>query len=246
MTDFLVIDQPLAFNAVLGRPSLKELRAITSIHYLLMKFPTPQGVSEIKGDQQKSRQCYDQAVKAVSKLRQFHVVDQWPPSEGPLNDTIDSRSSDEEGTIWPIEVLVDLLVIDKEPSKVLKIGKNLPDGIREGISEFLRQNLDVFAWAYSDMEGIDHSVMSLRLNVDPSRKSVRQKRRAMDKERYQALKEEVDKLLFNDFIEESFYYSWLANPILVKKLNGKWRTYVDFIDLNKVCPKDSFPLPRID
>ena len=43
MADFLVIDQPSAFNAVLGRPSLREFRAITSIHHLLMKFPTPQG-----------------------------------------------------------------------------------------------------------------------------------------------------------------------------------------------------------
>ena len=41
MADFLVIDQPSAFNTILGRPSLRELRAITSIHHLLMKFPTP-------------------------------------------------------------------------------------------------------------------------------------------------------------------------------------------------------------
>ena len=68
----------------------------------------------------------------------------------------------------------------------------------------------------------------------------------MDTKRYQALKEEVDKLLSNDFIKESFYPSWLANLVLVKKPNGKWRTCVDFIDLNKACPKDSFPLPRID
>ena len=104
----------------------------------------------------------------------------------------------------------------------------------------------MFAWAYSDMEGIDPSVMSHRLNVDPSRKPVRQKRRAMDIERYQALKEEVDKLLSNNLIRESFYPSWLANPVLFKKLNGKWMTCVDFTDLNKACPKNSFPLPRID
>ena len=48
--DFLVIDQPSAFNAVLGRPSLRELKAITSIHQVLMKFPMPQGVGEVKGD----------------------------------------------------------------------------------------------------------------------------------------------------------------------------------------------------
>ena len=96
------------------------------------------------------------------------------------------------------------------------------------------------------MEGINPSVMSHRLNVDPNRKPVRQKRRAMDIERYQALKEDVYKLLSNEFIKESFYPSWLAYPVLVKKPNSKWRTCVDFTDLNKACPKDSFPLPRID
>ena len=43
-----------------------------------------------------------------------------------------------------------------------------------------------------------------------------------------------------------YYPEWLANVVLVKKANGKWRMCVDFTDLNKACPKDSFPLPRID
>ena len=96
------------------------------------------------------------------------------------------------------------------------------------------------------MEGIDHAVMCHRLNLDSDKKSVRQKRRAMDVERYQALKDEADKLLTCDFIKESYYSSWLANPVLVRKPNGKGRTYVDFTDLNKACPKDSFPLSLID
>jgi len=48
------------------------------------------------------------------------------------------------------------------------------------------------------------------------------------------------------FIREVHYPEWLANIILVKKANGKWRMCVDFTDLNKACLKDSFPLPRID
>ena len=61
------------------------------------------------------------------------------------------------------------------------------------------------------MEGINPSIMSHSLNIDSSRKSIRQKRRAMDAERYQALMEEVDKLLYYDLIKESFYPSWLEN-----------------------------------
>ena len=48
------------------------------------------------------------------------------------------------------------------------------------------------------------------------------------------------------FIQEVYYPNWLANVVLVKKANGKWRMCVDFMDLNKACPKDSFPLPMID
>ena len=43
-----------------------------------------------------------------------------------------------------------------------------------------------------------------------------------------------------------YYPEWLANVVLVKKANGKWRICVDFMDLNKACLKDSFPLLRID
>ena len=48
------------------------------------------------------------------------------------------------------------------------------------------------------------------------------------------------------FIREVYYPDWLANVVMVKKANGKWRMCVDFTDLNKACPKDSYPLPRID
>ena len=144
------------------------------------------------------RQCYHQVVKVASKPRQFHVVDQRPPSEGPIDDTIDSRSPNKEGTTGPIEDLVDLSMDDKEPSKVLKIGKNLFEEIRGAISEFLRKNLEVFVWAHLDMEGINLSIMSHQLNIDPSRKPVKQKSQAMDAERYQALKEEVNKVFSCD------------------------------------------------
>ena len=110
----------------------------------------------------------------------MNIVDQWPPSEGPLDETIDSRSPNEEATTGPIEDLVDLPVDDMEPSKVLKLGKNLPDELREANSAFLEQNLDVLTWKHSDMAGIDKEVMCHHLNLDSDKKPVRQKRRTMD------------------------------------------------------------------
>ena len=64
--------------------------------------------------------------------------------------------------------------------------------------------------------------------------------------RQRAVIEEVTKLLIAGFIREVYYPDWLANVVLVKQANGKWRMCVDFTDLNKACLKDSFPLPRID
>ena len=58
-----------------------------------------------------------------------------------------------------------------------------------------------------------------------------------------AVMEEVDKLLKAGFIREVYYSEWLANVVMVKKSMGKWRMCVDFTNLNKACPKDSYPLP---
>ena len=65
-------------------------------------------------------------------------------------------------------------------------------------------------------------------------------------ERDNAIKEEVQKLITVQFIREVYYLDWLANVVMVKKANGKWRMCVDYTDLNKACLKDSYPLPRID
>ena len=47
-------------------------------------------------------------------------------------------------------------------------------------------------------------------------------------------------------IKEVFYPQWLANTVVVKKKMEKWRMCVDFTDLNRACPKDPFPMSRID
>jgi len=57
---------------------------------------------------------------------------------------------------------------------------------------------------------------------------------------------EVKKLLDAGFIRECHYPEWLSNVMLVKKPNGTWRMCIDFTDLNRACPKDSYPLPKID
>lgn len=53
-------------------------------------------------------------------------------------------------------------------------------------------------------------------------------------------------MLDASFIRPSQYPNWVANVVLVPKPNGSWRMYVDYTDLNKACPKDNFPLPKVN
>ncbi|RDY01984.1 hypothetical protein CR513_14614, partial [Mucuna pruriens] len=91
------------------------------------------------------------------------------------------------------------------------------------------------------MPGIDPNFMSHRLSIVQDARPVMQKKRKQGEEKRKAIKEETGKLLAAGFIRE-----WLANMVMVKKANGKWRMCTDYTDLNKVCPKDPYPLPNID
>jgi hypothetical protein len=112
--------------------------------------------------------------------------------------------------------------------------------------DFLKANLDVFAWKPSSMKGISREVDEHKLNIKPGSKPVKQRLCLFNDEKCMAIAEEIKKLLCSGFIREVFYPEWLANPVLVKKKNKKWRMCVEYTGLNKACPKDSFPLPRID
>ena len=104
----------------------------------------------------------------------------------------------------------------------------------------------MFAWDACKAPGIDPDFICHHLNVNPSITPRKQLPRRSSKDHYEAVKEEVTKLKRARAIKEVFYPKWLANTVVVKKKNDKWRVCIDFTDLNKVCPKDPFPLPRID
>ncbi|RVW26962.1 Transposon Ty3-G Gag-Pol polyprotein [Vitis vinifera] len=100
--------------------------------------------------------------------------------------------------------------------------------------------------AHSDMNGIHPSITSHKLNVLPTTRPIRQKVRRFHPDRQKIIRSEIDKLLEVGFIREVDYSDWLANVVVVPKKEGKWRVCVDYTNLNNACPKDSFPLPRID
>ena len=117
---------------------------------------------------------------------------------------------------------------------------------REQLVEFLRENVDVFAWSVYEAPGINPSFICHHLNVNPSITPKKQPPRHPSKEHAEAVGNEVTKFKQAGAIKEAFYPQWLANMVVVKKKTGKWHVYVDFMDLNKVCPKDHFLMPQID
>ena len=120
-----------------------------------VKFPTEQGVREIKGDQVLVRECY----QAVLNSKENHT---W---------TI------EEKTPEIVKKLETIELVEGSPKKTTQIGMNLSPETKEGIVDFLKDNLDVFAWSQEDMPGIPASIIQHRLNVDPEKKPVQQRRR---------------------------------------------------------------------
>ena len=104
----------------------------------------------------------------------------------------------------------------------------------------------MFAWDAYEAPRVDPNFICHHLNVNPSITPRRQPPRRPSKEYVEAVKNEVTKLKQVGAIKEVFYPQWLANIVVVKKKTGKWRVCMDFTDLNKACPKDPFPIPRID
>jgi len=111
---------------------------------------------------------------------------------------------------------------------------------------FLKKNIDVFTWNAYKAPGVDLSFICYHLNVCPSATPRKHPPRRSSKEHSDAVKDEMMKLKQVKAIKEVFYPEWLANTVVVKKKTGKWYVCVDFTDLNKACPEDPFPMPRIN
>ncbi|XP_059635621.1 uncharacterized protein LOC132277792 [Cornus florida] len=157
-----------------------------------------------------------------------------------------STNGEEEPPVLTEEPLADVQINHLRPDRTTKIGSGLGKEEKRQLIDFFSQNVDVFASSHSDMPGIDLSVSCHSLHVYPNVKPVRQKQRRFAPERNQIIADEVDRFLEAGFIREVQYPIWLSNVVVVQKMNRKWKVCIDFTNLNKVCPKDSFPLPKID
>ena len=111
---------------------------------------------------------------------------------------------------------------------------------------FLIQNMDVFAWSPYEVPEVDFEFIVHKLNMDPSFPPKKQKPRRSAKEHVEVVRSKVRRLRDAKAIREAFFPEWLANTVVVKKKNSKLRVCIDFMDLNRACPKDLFPMPKIN
>ena len=134
----------------------------------------------VRGDQRVARECYTASMKQKA-------VDNMSVDELDMRDEVLTRPEPSE-ELEPVS-------LDDDPEHLAYIGSKLEKDLKSLLTQFLRQNIDVFAWKQGDMGGIDPTVITHRLNTNPSFKSVKQKRRSFAPERQKAINEEVGKLL---------------------------------------------------
>uniref|UniRef100_A0A2N9GX46 Uncharacterized protein n=1 Tax=Fagus sylvatica TaxID=28930 RepID=A0A2N9GX46_FAGSY len=133
-----------------------------------------------------------------------------------------------------------------EPEFYFLIGTNLSIGDRQELIAFLMEFRDVFAWSVYEAPRVSPDLACHSLNISIEAKPVSQKRRKLAPKLAKIVAKEVERSLEANAIRSVQYPTWLSNTVVVKKKNEKWRVCVDFTDLNRACPKDPFPLPRID
>ena len=89
----------------------------------------------------------------------------------------DEEPEDRKAT--PNETTVDIPIDEADPAKVLKIGSQLDPHRAKELANFLKANLDVFAWTHANMCGISPSIMSHSLSINPKHPPVKQNRRVL-------------------------------------------------------------------
>ncbi|XP_073057061.1 uncharacterized protein [Primulina eburnea] len=234
MTSFTVVNSPSSYNIILGRPAMNELRAVASTYHQKIKFPVGARVGEVRGDQPSSRKCYVEAVRADrSRFKR----------EGKRVRT--GERIVEEGEIHFVAE-EEQEAVEVGPGQQIRVARDLSMTTRVSLIKCLKTNIHVFAWSQQELTGISPLISEHHLNIIPGSHPVKQKKRHFGPEKDRVISEQIKELLKAGHIREIQFPTWLSNVVLVPKSTGKWRMCVDFRDLNKACPKDHYPLPRID
>ncbi|GAU49857.1 hypothetical protein TSUD_374390 [Trifolium subterraneum] len=180
------------------------------------------------------------SVTPLSKLSINKPVEHNDPRPSPNFEFPVYEAVEEEDEEIPNEIR------REEEKKEIKIGASLEASVKERVIVLLREYVDIFAWSYQDMPGLDPEIVEHHLPLKPECPPVKQKLRRTHHDMALKIKEEVQKQIDAGFLVTSEYPQCLANIVPVPKKDSKVRMCVDYRDLNKASPKDDFPLPHID
>ncbi|VFQ69713.1 unnamed protein product [Cuscuta campestris] len=133
---FVVVNIKCVHNAILGRPGINKVRGVISMAHLCMKFYTPGGIGQVRGDQKKARHCYLEVVKKMTKA--FERI------------TLVSQEED-RSKMEPGDETEQIVLREAFPERMVRIGRDLPGGLRDEIISVLREYADIFAWSVADM-----------------------------------------------------------------------------------------------
>uniref|UniRef100_A0A2N9IVM6 Integrase catalytic domain-containing protein n=1 Tax=Fagus sylvatica TaxID=28930 RepID=A0A2N9IVM6_FAGSY len=183
-------------------------------------------------------------MKAIPST--LHQKLRFPTKDGVIELNRDQSQEPEEGEVIMTEQPEKVFFDPSNPEQFFLVGSKLSAVDKEQLFQVLISNRDVFAWSVYDAPGVSPELACHSLNIGSEHRPIVQKRRKLAPERATTVLGEVGRLLASGAIQEIQYPVWLSNTVVVKKKNGKWRVCIDFTDLNKACPKDPFPLPRID
>jgi hypothetical protein len=237
---FDIVDIIYPYNAIMGRGSINKFEAAIHGLYLCMKILGPQGVITVYGNQQTTRNIEKDFVPGQRNVHYLSAKRKYFESNRPIADEkvkAQLHSNDETKAV-PLDLAT--------PRQTVIISEDLTSRDEEKLISCLSRNKDVFAWSALNLVGVSRSIIDHSLGIDPSMRPKKQRLRKMSDEKTEAAKAEVHHLVEANFIEPIAYPTWLANIVMVQKKSGKWRMCIDFTSLNKACPKDNFPLPRID
>jgi hypothetical protein len=228
------------YNAIMGRGSINKFEAAIHGLYLCMKIPGRQGAIIVYGNQQAARNIERDFVPGQRNIHCLTAQREVPEATRPTANELEKaqlQSNDGTKTV-PLD--------QATPKQTVIISEDLTSHDEERLISCLSKNKDVFAWSALDLVGVSRTIIEHSLGIDPSVRPKKQRLRKMSDEKTEVAKVEVHRLLEDNFIEPVAYPTWLANVVMVQKKSGKWRMCIDFTSLNKACPKDNFPLPRID
>ncbi|KAK1618159.1 hypothetical protein QYE76_023676 [Lolium multiflorum] len=123
------------------------------------------------------------------------------------------------------------------------ISKKLDPQLRSQLIALLKEYPDCFAWDYTEMPGLDRSIIEHRLPLKKGFRPFQQRARQMKAEILVEVKKEIQKMLDAGFIRPCRYAEWISNVVPVEKKDGRWRVAIDFRNLNSATPKDEYPMP---